>query len=149
MQEDYCNYYVNITGFNEVDSYTMAGYSTETDGFHTAIKDLMRNPKVQKRIAELMDERANSKIIDKTFVVLELKRIVEETKIDKKNYNPQLKALELLGKYVGMFNNEIETKVQEDAGNVAEDIFKKRRDSTLKLHKKEGEDNVTDEKEAL
>lgn len=138
QQKDFCYNYVYITDFEPISAIKMAGYNVSDDNSAHAIKrELLRNPKVKAHISDLIHERDADTALDKVFVIEKLKKVIKET---EKNYNPHLKALELLGKHLGMFSEKEGNKEKETPSNRAKELFNKRISKILPF-KKEGEDN--------
>lgn len=85
-------------------AYVLAGYSEQ--GAAQSASRLLRNAKICSRVAQLRDvviERAIEKTgIDKAWI---MERLVENATLAAaaEDYSPSNKALELLGKELGMF----------------------------------------------
>lgn len=66
---------------------------------------LLKNPKVVKRINQLLDEMQGDVEISNKEIVRELKRVA----FNSKNDNAKLKALGMLGEITGLFGKELKT----------------------------------------
>lgn len=85
-------------GKSAADAYTAAGYN----GDRTAASRLSTNVNVQSRVSELKERAATSVSLTKEWV---LERLIANVKAGQENddLSPANKALELLGKELGMF----------------------------------------------
>jgi hypothetical protein len=85
-------------GKSAADAYTAAGYN----GDRTAASRLSTNVNVQSRVSELKQRAAASVSLTKEWV---LERLIANVKAGQENddLSPANKALELLGKELGMF----------------------------------------------
>lgn len=102
----------------------------------SAASRLMRDARIQALTADVW-ENVKENIIDdaiatRRFVMAELKRHADEAKQD----SAKLKALELMGRAIGMFTDKVEQKVEE----ISTDQLKRELESSLQLL--EGADNV-------
>lgn len=100
------------------------GYSDKhKDGFlRYEAKKILSKDRVQKAMEYIMLERMSSIKVDEAFIIEQLKKIV----LNKAGTNQAVRALELLGKYKGMW---IDKQVVEDntsQRDVAELVWKKR-----------------------
>ncbi len=106
-----------------------AGYSMKTA--HVQASDLLRNPKVLARIKELQKEQTERLAITADWVIQQLVDVVKKSKepepvmrwdseekrmIESGEYTfdskGATKALELLGKHLGMYTDKVEEKVE-------------------------------------
>lgn len=129
-QEAFCLHYAK-TG-NATESYKQAGYKVKHDNSAAASAvQLLRNPKIKARLAELADEMASDKIANIKEIQERLTRILrmEETedqvvvegngdgcsdaRIVKKRpaLKDVIKAGETLGKMQGAFDNKIQVEM--------------------------------------
>ena len=85
-------------GMSAAEAYTAAGYN----GDRTAASRLSTNVNVQSRVSELKERAAASVSLTKEWV---LERLIANVKAGQQNadLSPANKALELLGKELGMF----------------------------------------------
>ena len=85
-------------GMSAAEAYTAAGYN----GDRTAASRLSTNVNVQSRVSELKERAAASVSLTKEWV---LERLIANVKAGQENddLSPANKALELLGKELGMF----------------------------------------------
>jgi hypothetical protein len=143
MQEDFCQAYVFLTNFNIDEAIEIAGFTSKDR--HDTRRALMQNPRVKKRISELISGRDTEVTFDRTYVRSHLKRIVEES---DKNSNAKIKALELLGKDLGMFGKEDGIIDNKDPSAIAKQIFENRKARLLNF-KKGGNQNVNNENLAI
>jgi hypothetical protein len=149
-QEDFCYAFTHITNFDADNAFDIAKYEASTKEMRNdMIRDLMREPKIKARIAELIEEKDAQIVIDRTYVREKLKQVVEETGKGQ-HYNAHLKALELLGKDLGLFSGDKEDALNsKDSGEVANEIFTRRKARILETRKKEGDKDVANENQAI
>ncbi|HZV12657.1 MAG TPA: terminase small subunit [Candidatus Kapabacteria bacterium] len=114
-QEAFCREYLN--DYNATQAAIRAGYSQRSA--HAHAWEIISNPAVRARIEELKQEYFEQLELDSYYVLARLKQIVERAmqekqtrgKDGKKNGTSQfntitaIRALELIGKYLGMFPN--------------------------------------------
>ena len=101
-QKRFCEEY--LIDLNATQAAIRAGYSAKT-AEQTAAR-LLRNVKVQKYISQLQKEQSDRTGITADTVLKELKKIaLTDTEITGKE---KIKALELLGKHLGMFSENKE-----------------------------------------
>ena len=129
-QKLFCKEY--LIDFNATQAAIRAGYS-ENGAASTAVH-LLKNPKIQKAVAEGRGKVADQTPIDQNYVLSRLAEIVErcmqhepvrdrsgkptgEYRFDSRG---AVKALELLGKHNGMFMNRVKLTLEgEAAGTLA------------------------------
>lgn len=105
-QKRFCEEY--LVDLNATQAAVRAGYK-EKNARQTAAENLTK-PDIQQYLRELMRERAERTGIDADTVIEELKKVaLSDVKITGSD---KLKALELLGKHIGMFDGR-----KEDTGN--------------------------------
>ena len=109
-----------IVDFNATQAAIRAGYSRKTAG--SQANDLLKKPEIQKKIEEELQDRIRRTHITQERVVLELASIAfadmakqEESGLAWKD---KLRALELLGKHLGMFNSKPAEQDIEETGVV-------------------------------
>lgn len=128
--ENFCLHY-SKTG-NATESYKKAGYKAKTEaGINASASQLLKNPKVQARLAELAEEMASSKIADiaeiheyltavmrgeekeEVVVVEGLGDGISEARLIKKeaNIKDRIKAGETLARMKGGFDNKLSVEV--------------------------------------
>lgn len=134
-QENFCVAYALLTDFDAMAALESSGYTFNMDyegdnkrNKKKAAAQLLRNPKVRQRIADLSADRENEIIVDKMFVRNGLKYLAKNASTE----NAQIKAYELLGKDMGMFVNQEKLTIGEDPAEIIKKSFEKR---ILKLHK--------------
>lgn len=71
---------------------------------------LLQKTTVQAALKAAMDERSKRVEISQDYVLMGLKEIADQEASELK-YSSKLKALELLGKHLGMFTDKVENKV--------------------------------------
>ena len=125
-QEGFCINYVYYTGLNAKEALGLAGY--KYTGVHQSkiIQQLFRNPKVKKRINELIEERNNEILVDKLWEIKKLKTMAESANSDM----AQIKAIELLGKTMNIFSETHVYENREDPGKVIREARRKRQEQT-------------------
>ena len=140
-RDAFCEQYV--IDHNATQAAIRAGYSPRSAG--TAGSRNLDDPKIQARIAQLEEAAAAAAHVDATWVLIRLKGVVEscmrEDPIFEKDVDGTLiqtgtrkmdsaganKALELLGKYIGMFSEKVQVstpqgiRVQYDYGDHDDD----------------------------
>ena len=113
-QKRFCEEY--LIDLNATQAAVRAGYSEKT-AFSIGVENL-RKPLIQEYLQRLMQERSDRTRVSADKVLQELERIaMTETEITGKE---KMKALELLGKHLGMFSNggSDDTKVLEKLDEV-------------------------------
>ena len=113
-QKRFCEEY--LIDLNATQAAVRAGYSEKT-AFSIGVENL-RKPLIQEYLQRLMQERSERTKVSADKVLQELERIaMTETEITGKE---KMKALELLGKHLGMFANggSDDTKVLEKLDEV-------------------------------
>ena len=117
-QKRFCEEY--LIDLNATQAAVRAGYSPKTAS-RIAV-ELLNKTHVSQYLSKLMQERSESTKITSEQVVKELEKIAfSDTEITGKE---KMKALELLGKHLGMFQNQNsdESKVLEKLDEVLGDI---------------------------
>jgi len=111
-----------IDGKSAKEAYIQAGYSARGNSAETKASRLVRNGKVQEALACAREEIAERTMVTKEYVMRELRcnyeRAMQLTPVfDKEGsatgeyiYQPMaaIRALELMGKALGMFKNKVE-----------------------------------------
>lgn len=96
-----------------------AGYSERTSGIRAG--KLMANPEVQAAIAQAMDERVKRTEITADYVLNNLRNIAERCMVEEDfNAAGANKALELLGKHLGLWTEKNETVITGPNGGPVE-----------------------------
>lgn len=108
-QKRFCEEY--LIDLNVTQSALRAGYSEKTA--YSIGNENLKKPEIQKYISELMKKQSERTNITADKVLSELEKVAfTDTEITGKE---KIKALELLGKHLGMFDNK-----PSDTGNEAE-----------------------------
>jgi phage terminase small subunit len=149
QQKAFAEHYVFTTNMDAIAAIELAGYTysakSEHDNKHNKklkAHSLLCNKKVVKHIQRLIDEVNSSLTIDRFYVINKLKELVESG-----SESSQLKALELLGKHIHMFQEEQKITYTEDPAMIAQEAYKIRSSGkVLKINKSEdGEDEEDEE----
>ena len=108
--ENFCMEFVNSG--NGTEAYKKAGYKVKSDKVASVCAaKLLRNTKVQARIAELRKEFDSRKIMD----AAERRDLLTQFARDKETAKPdRLKAMDLLNKMDGVYINK--TQISGDGG---------------------------------
>ena len=102
-QEKYCLEY--LKDFNATEAAERAGYSKKTA--YSIGGRLLKNVEIKKRIDELKMKQVKKSELKIEAIIKELMKIgFAKVDGDKIKTCDKLKALEMLGKYLGMFNKE-------------------------------------------
>ena len=111
-EESFCEHYVNDLErmSNGTQSAIAAGYSEKT-ACQIASENL-RKPYIRARIQELYDEKTDIKAELRERVVSEYKKLAFEENTDKVSNTDKIKALDKLGLYSNMLEED------KDKGNV-------------------------------
>lgn len=106
--------------FNATQAAIRAGYSEKTAG--SIGSENLKKPEIQKMIDEALRERIRRTHITQDRVVLELAAVAFADAADCTDstlkYSNKIKALELLGKHLGMFRERAADGGEESAGVV-------------------------------
>ena len=109
QQERFCQEYA-LNGKNGTKAAIAAGYS-EKSAAVTACR-LLKNDKITSRVRELIKDQWDHLIITKEQVLLDTYTLAEKNRVvDPKT---AIKALELVGKELGMFGDRVEHSGQID-----------------------------------
>lgn len=138
LQTKFAYYYVFVTGLNGPQAAEFAGYSPgnyddkdyddKTKEYYKGLvfrnmaKNLLDNPKVLTLITRLRDELSNQLIVDKLYVLQNLKRLAETGTSE----NIQLRALEKLGETMELFKTTTVVEEREDPARLAAEAFERR-----------------------
>jgi len=107
-QERFCREYVK-TGHG-TNSAKLAGYSEKT-AFVQSTENL-RKPNIIKEIERLLKPEIKAVQITQEFILQKLRENAEKASSDEfYNASGVNKAIELLGKHIGMFNDKVEAPV--------------------------------------
>lgn len=107
-QEAFCHEYT--VDFNATKAAERAGYSKK--GSAVQGHQLLRNPKTIARLAELAKERCDSADINAQMVLDGIHAIAINPEA---KHNDQLKAFELLGKYLKLFSDHKTIELPDNA----------------------------------
>lgn len=106
-QEAFVNEY--LVDLNATEAAVRAGYSEKTAG--KIGSENLKKPEISMAIAEKMKQRESRTQITQDFVLTELYEIARKEASDfpesDLKYSNKLKALELLGKHLGMFTERL------------------------------------------
>ena len=119
-------------GMSATQAYKNAGYSDKDPGATKGASALAQKSAVQARIAEIMADHAKALMVDKNYVLGKLIENIERSMVPTKKvvhqdgteetltYNPAAanKAIELLGKELGMFIDRKETGAPGDFASI-------------------------------
>lgn len=99
-----------LVDLNATAAAKRAGYSKKTAG--SIGQENLKKPEIAKAIEERRRERGERVKLSQEYVIKDLMEIVERC-MDKEAFNPKgaLRALELLGKHLGMFRERVEMGV--------------------------------------
>jgi phage terminase small subunit len=90
-----------VSGNTGSKAYVQAGYDARGHAAEAAGSRLLRNVEVQARIAELRQARYDREVLDRKWVTTRLMEKAENAESDA----AAIRALELLGKHLGMFTD--------------------------------------------
>jgi phage terminase small subunit len=125
-QKRFIELYTQDKNFNAKEAMKEAGYNYSSEAaWRTAVREMLANPKIKRVLNESISDREKSVQVDKYWVVEKLKKIVLQN--EDKNYPNQLKALELLGKYLGMFSDKVVIGEEKNIVEAARNVFAKRK----------------------
>jgi hypothetical protein len=143
LQKAFAENFVFVTGLDAVAAVELAGYKVTNDDYEynseqtkeifkqkrlsALARELLNNPKILKYISVLREELNNQLIVDKLWVLKNLKEIV-----NKGSENAKLKSLELIGKHLEMWTDK--SKVYdgiEDPSKIAKEAFEKRKQQNV------------------
>lgn len=105
-QELFCEEY--LKDHKVIQAYIRAGYSKATADNHAWTT--FNKPQVQAHIKKLQAERRERNEVTINTIVSSFQRIAQECE-DQGNYKDALRALENLGKYLGMYTEQRKTEV--------------------------------------
>jgi len=125
-QEAFCREY--LIDLCAADAARRAGYApayADRQGYQQ-----LENPRVQKRLKELMDKRASKTEIDAEYVLKKIKATIEDAaqKVPvgeggaeaMLNHSAALKGLELLGKHLVLFSDKVDVT---SGGKALDNVF--------------------------
>ena len=99
------HYMVNM---NATDAYRKAYGDDKSDNTCAASgAKLLRNAKIAEAVAKVFNNTVKKLKLDEDFVLDRLVRVYDVA-MESKNYSSALKALELIGKHLGMFKDKVE-----------------------------------------
>ena len=111
IQENFCVEFVRCA--NATEAYKNAGYKVRSDNTAAVCAaKLLRNAKVQSRIAELREELDSHKIMD----AAERRELLTQFARDEETAKPdRLKAMDLLNKMDGVYINKTQVSGADGA----------------------------------
>lgn len=111
LQENFCMEFVRCG--NATEAYKNAGYKVRSDNTAAVCAaKLLRNAKVQSRIAELREELDSHKIMD----AAERRELLTQFARDEETAKPdRLKAMDLLNKMDGVYINKTQVSGADGA----------------------------------
>ena len=111
LQENFCVEFVRCG--NATEAYKRAGYKVRSDNTAAVCAaKLLRNAKVQSRIAELREELDSHKIMD----AAERRELLTQFARDEETAKPdRLKAMDLLNKMDGVYINKTQVSGADGA----------------------------------
>lgn len=112
-QRQFCLEFLNPENkFSIAAAYIAAGYSYKSAS--TNAHELYNKPQIQAEIMRLKSKRSRGQEVTMSRVVEDLLRIAR--KAEKAcAYAPATRALELVGKHIGMFHEKIDMEINYDA----------------------------------
>jgi len=112
-QQLFCEEFLNPENkFSITAAYIAAGYSHKSAS--TNAYELYNKPHIQAQIARLKSKRVQRQEVTVSRVVEDLLRIAR--KAEKEGmFAPATRALELVGKHIGMFHEKIDMEINYDA----------------------------------
>lgn len=152
MQRKFAEFYVYVTNLNGKLAVELAGYKVDKDQYesypenikekykqrelNTIARNLLNNPKIIKYIDALRSNLESHLIVDKLWVINGLKDLAMNG-----GENAKIRALEMLGKYVGIFSDAIKLDIDSDPAEMAKKAFEKRKqlENTVEFKKQENE----------
>jgi len=115
-QDRFCIEYMK--DLNKEKAYIRAGYSGHVAG---NVSRLFNKPQVAKRIAELQADYLRAAMLTVGKVEASLIRIAEMSEAEGR-YSAAIRAWELLGKYLGMFDQKVEVTVHNEKSEAELDV---------------------------
>lgn len=101
-----------LVDLNATQAAIRAGYSRKTA--YSIGQENLRKPEISKEIQVKMEKRSDRTQITQDYVLNKLKAIADQDASDGQDselkYASQLKALELLGKHLGMFTDRMKVE---------------------------------------
>lgn len=117
-QKRFCQEY--LVDLNATQAALRVGYSAKTA--YSTGQRLLKNVEVQAAIQQGIQERQQRIQIDQDYVIERLRAIAEMDASDAADselkYSGKLKALELLGKHLGMFEDRLRVNARIDTGKL-------------------------------
>ncbi len=114
-QKAFVQYY--IVSLNATQAAVEAGYSSKYANRQGA--QLLARPKIQAAIQKAMKERIARVEVDQDYVIQRLKTEAE-LEGEGASHGARIKALELLGKHLGMFTDRVQMELSGDVNLRAE-----------------------------
>ena len=116
-QKRFCEEY--LIDLNATQAAFRAGYSRKTA--YSIGDENLKKPEIKEYLKQIMQERSERTGVDADMVINELRRIaMTETEITGKE---KLKALELLGKHIGIFDGKGEVETVRDYTGVSSELI--------------------------
>ncbi|MCC8069571.1 MAG: terminase small subunit [Ruminococcus sp.] len=115
----FCEEY--LIDLNATQSYLRAGYKAKNENVAgvEALR-LLRNPKIAEYIQILREKQSERTGITSDKIIAELQKVAfADTEITEKS---KIKALELLGKHMGMFTEKIKEDKSQEVVTIIDDI---------------------------
>lgn len=99
-----------MVDLNATQAAVRAGYSRKTAG--SIGQENLKKPAIQAELQVLMQERGEKTTISQEMVVKELQKIAfadaSDVAVSELKYSNKIRALELLGKHLGMYVEKVE-----------------------------------------
>ena len=109
---------------NTTQAAIRAGYSKKNAGQQGC--RLYKNPEIKAQIDEAIEKQKERIQVSADEVLLEIKRVAfseaSDASTSEMRYSSKLKALEMLGNYLGMFDKRAKNDVQARENNLLEAI---------------------------
>lgn len=116
-----------MEGKRPYDAVIAAGYAAQTpNNIYKECLRIMKRTQVIARINELREQRDREFLVDRKFVIEELRKVAE----DAKDTPQKVKALELLGKHLGLFEEKY-TITNDQHARAADEAWSKREKDIL------------------
>jgi len=131
-EELFCFAYVYLEGFDAEKAIKTSGYCEATDDklVKNNARKLLRDKDIKKRIGEIIKERDEIPIVDRHWWFTKAKKIVDE---NEKMPATQLKALEMIGKALGIFGDQpSKSGDTKDAATILQEALNRRKLSEVK-----------------
>ena len=101
-----------LIDLNATQAATRAGYSAKTA--YSMGQRLLKNVEIQKAVADRQNDLSERTEITQDQIVTELAKIgfakASDSQLSELKYNNKLKAIELLGRHLGMFTDKVQVE---------------------------------------